>query len=106
MRPPAGHSEKAEDWADTRTINSMVELARNGHSDWSEFTENMLGLVPFGAASLGEIPDIDPAIALPEYSAGPRGILGCHWGIADIPLNLDRGKPEKVNNLLRLKVEF
>ncbi len=57
VRPPTGHSDKTEDWADTRTINGMVELARNAHDDWTEITKNILGQVPGGATTLGEMAD-------------------------------------------------
>ena len=106
VRPPTGHREKAEDWADTRTINSMVELARNGHDGWSGIAKNILGLVPIGATNLGEMPDFDPAIALPEYSVGPRGAFCWHWGMADTPLNLGREKPERLTICYDLKRNF
>ena len=37
-----------------------------------------------------QMPDFDPAIAFPEYTAEPRGIFDGYWGMTDIPLKLDR----------------
>ncbi len=55
VRPPTGHSDKTEDWADTRTINGMISLARDAHDDWNETTENILAKVPGGAKNIGEM---------------------------------------------------
>lgn len=57
VHPPTGHSDRTEDWADTRTINGMIELARNSHDDWSNITENLLRKVPDGADSIGDMAD-------------------------------------------------
>jgi uncharacterized protein (DUF1800 family) len=34
VRPPTGHSDHSADWANTRTLNGLVDLALYAHADW------------------------------------------------------------------------
>jgi hypothetical protein len=34
FRPPTGHSDKSEDWANTNALNGLVNLALYAHEDW------------------------------------------------------------------------
>ena len=34
VRPPTGHSDHSADWANTRVLNGMVDLALFAHDDW------------------------------------------------------------------------
>ena len=55
VRPPTGHSDKTEDWADTRTINGMIGLASYSHDDWNGVTENILATLADGVNTIGDM---------------------------------------------------
>lgn len=43
VRPPTGHSDKTEDWANTRTLNGIISLALYAHKEWMELQESGSG---------------------------------------------------------------
>lgn len=53
VRPPSGHSDASQDWANTRTLNAMVDMALYAHDDWAGIVtadfSNPLGAQSFGA---------------------------------------------------------
>ena len=55
VRPPTGHSDETLDWADTRTINGMIELASNSHSEWVQMTDDELVHVPADVKTMGAL---------------------------------------------------
>ena len=91
FRPPTGHPDRSENWAQTNVLSGMVNLALNGLEDWTEAGKANLGeALPENAKTVSEAanfwlqklhggnanPDmsnaamaaleIDPAATLPE----------------------------------------
>ncbi len=52
VHPPTGHSDKTEDWANTRLVNGLVNLGMGAHSDWLDATRQRLDGAPDGARDL------------------------------------------------------
>ncbi len=85
VRPPTGHSDKTEDWADTRTVNGLINTAMEAHADWIEITPKGLDRRPKGVRSLGDLArfwagrfGIDPAPleeAIRAHDASPADPL-------------------------------
>jgi uncharacterized protein (DUF1800 family) len=46
VRPPTGHSDRTEDWATTRTITGLANLALYLHADWMELVKTPLVAAP------------------------------------------------------------
>ena len=98
VHPPTGHSDSTEDWADTRTINGLINIALESHADWVEAAPEGLRS-PEGARSLGDLArywagrfGIDPAPledAIRAHDASPRD-----------PLPEDDGDVEYANAVL------
>ena len=55
VRPPTGHSDASVDWANTRAINGMVDLAVYGHDDWFEVGNLDLSIAHNGATTWLEL---------------------------------------------------
>ncbi len=53
VAPPTGHSDKSADWANTRALNGMVDLALNAHNDMFEGVD--FNPVPPGVKTWGEM---------------------------------------------------
>ncbi len=99
VRPPTGHSDKTIDWADTRTINGLVDLARNSHDDWSNITENILKIVPEGVQTIGEMTEYwAERFAIPPESYDP--VIAAIYDDRDDAMPTDPGDIEWVNQIL------
>ena len=55
VRPPTGHSDATQDWANTRTINGMIELVINAHSEWLNITDRELDYLPPGVKTMQDL---------------------------------------------------
>ncbi len=55
VRPPTGHSDRSADWANTRTLKSMVDLALFAHDDWFDVAHLDMAMAVEGAATWGDI---------------------------------------------------
>ena len=53
--PLTGHSDASVDWANTRAINGMVDLAVYGHDDWFEVGNLDLSIAHDGATTWLEL---------------------------------------------------
>lgn len=51
VRPPTGHSDHSADWANTRTIGGLVDLALEAHSEWIGLTDRPLSRAPDGVTN-------------------------------------------------------
>lgn len=54
VRPPTGHSDTSKDWANTRTLNAMVDMALYAHDDWAGMVDIDLS-TPMGAQTFGDL---------------------------------------------------
>jgi len=85
VRPPTGHSDASADWANTRVINGMVDLALYAHDDWFDAGLLDTGQTPENATIWRDITaywshrfGLDPAMsiaALDVIGAAPDAIL-------------------------------
>lgn len=55
VRPPTGHSDSSADWANTRTLNGIIDLALFAHDDWFEVAQIDLEAKPDGTHTWGEL---------------------------------------------------
>ncbi len=55
VNPPTGHSDHSIDWANTATINGMVKLALECHSEWFEAEDGALRKAPDGIETFGAL---------------------------------------------------
>ncbi|MCX7645903.1 MAG: DUF1800 domain-containing protein [Rhodobacteraceae bacterium] len=89
VRPPTGHADRTEDWATTRVVAGLVDLALYLHADWMELVRTPLTEAPaatfagtaaywekrFGLAqgALSDVPaamQADPGDTMPEDAGG------------------------------------
>lgn len=55
VNPPTGHSDHSIDWANTATINGMVKLALECHTQWFEAEDGALRKAPGSVKTFGAL---------------------------------------------------
>jgi hypothetical protein len=55
VNPPTGHSDHSIDWSNTATINGMVKLALECHTEWFEAEDGALRKAPDGIETFGAL---------------------------------------------------
>ncbi len=99
VRPPTGHSDKTEDWANTRMINGVVSLLQSAHDENIGLTDHPLNDAPEGARTYG---------ALAEYWANrflvPQEAMAPALALMELDpadeLTEDSGDLEWINTIL------
>jgi uncharacterized protein (DUF1800 family) len=106
FRPPTGHPDKAEYWANTNLISGFVDLALNALEDWNEAGKaDLASALPEGTTRVTDavqfwISRVQSVDASPEQAQEMMVQLGV---AADAELPTDRGERE---HLLRGVVAF
>lgn len=99
FRPPTGHSDMAEYWANTNLLSGFVNMALNALEDWMEAGKaNLSAALPDGSVLMGDafqfwIGRMHGADAAPETTAMMLGLLGV---AADAQLPADADEREHV----------
>jgi uncharacterized protein (DUF1800 family) len=75
VRPPSGHPDKTRDWATTRTVGGLVDLALYLPADWMELCKGALSEITAGSVS-----------TLGRYWTGRFGLS--QDALADVPGSL------------------
>jgi uncharacterized protein (DUF1800 family) len=57
VRAPTGPSDRTADWADTRTVAGLVNLALVAHADWMQAADDVLRRRPEGVTTWGDLAD-------------------------------------------------
>ena len=68
VKPPTGHSDETADWANTRTLNGLVNLALYAHEDWLGAQSADSGSMMSGKSLDDMISRIETGFAAPSGS--------------------------------------